>query len=215
MASNDNLRSVKIGADERTGWSSDRPRGERTTSGRGGRPPKPQGRAKTVAASDVLSFPSGSLVLFTGADATTVHRLVGRLLPRPAVIAYDPVARAVTEKVGAEQAPALTLQLVGKAVKERLGAGQSVVLETSDLSTEVRTGLAALAAPPAGSHLVVLESGRKAVGDDERFEVLRTLANDARSGEIGSEGFSTAVVLGRSDLDKVTEVEFTQRKERR
>jgi hypothetical protein len=209
MASSDGVRSVKIGADERTGWSSDRP--QRAGSGPG-RPPRPAGRALAVAASDTLSFPSGSLVVFTGADAVTVHRLVARLLPRPALISYDTLARAVAEKVPLEQVGEVTLRLVGKRVAERQAEGQATVIETGELSAELRSALAALADRRAGSHLVVLDAGRKAVGDDERFEQLRVVVAGARSGEIGAEGFSTAVVLGRIDLDKVTGIEFVQRR---
>jgi hypothetical protein len=209
MASSDGVRSVKIGADERTGWSSERP--QRASSGRG-RPPRPAGRALAVAPSDTLSFPSGSLVVFTGADAVTVHRLVARLLPRPALISYDTLARAVAEKVPSEQVGEVTLRLVAKRVAERQAEGQATVVETADLSTELRTALAALADRRAGSHLVVLDSGRKAVGDDERFEALRAVVAGARSGEIGAEGFATAMVLGRVDLDKVTGIEFVQRR---
>jgi hypothetical protein len=209
MASSDGVRSVKIGADERTGWSSERP--QRMRSGPG-RPPRPAGRALAVAASDTLSFPSGSLVIFTGADAVAVRRLVARLLPRPMLISYDALARAVAEKVPSEQVGEVTLRLVGKRVAERQAEGQATVIETGELSSELRTALAALADRRAGSHLVVLDAGRKAVGDDERFEALRAVVAGARSGEIGAEGFSTAMVLGRVDLDKVTGIEFVQRR---
>jgi hypothetical protein len=212
MASGDGVRSVKIGADERTGWSSERPRREASSSGKG-RPPKPAGRALAVKASDTLSFPAGGLVVFTGADAVVVHRLVARMLPRPALISYDVLARAVAEKkVPEEQVAEVTLRLVGKRVAERQAEGQATVIETGDLSSELRTKLAALADRRGGAHLVVLDSGRKAVGDDERFEVLRSVVAGARSGEIGSEGFSTAMVLGRVDLDHVTGIEFVQRR---
>jgi hypothetical protein len=211
MASGDGVRSVKIGADERTGWSSERP--ERKSSGPG-RPPRPAGRALNVAASDTLSFPNGSLVVFTGADIVTVHRLLARMLPKPALISYDPLARAVAEKVPAEQVGEVTLRLVAKRVEERKAEGQATVIETGDLSAELRTALAKLADRRAGSHLVVLDAGRKAVGDDERFEELRTVVTGARSGEIGSEGFSTVMVLGRIDLDKVTGIEFVQPRRR-
>jgi hypothetical protein len=209
MASSDGVRSVKIGADERTGWSSERP--QRKSSGPG-RPPRPAGRALAVAASDTLSFPSGSLVIVTGADAAAVRRLVGRLLPRPAVISYDALARAVAEKVSPAQVGEVTLRLVRNRVAERQAEGQATVIATGDLSVELRSALAALADRRAGSHLVVLDAGRKAVGDDERFEALRAVAAAARSGEIGAEGFSTATVLGRVDLDKVTAIEFVQRR---
>jgi hypothetical protein len=206
MASSDGLRSVKIGADERTGWSSERP--QRKSSGPG-RPPRPAGRALHVPATDTLSFPNGSLVIFTGADAVTVHRLVARMLPRPALISYDVLARAVADKrVPAEQVGEVTQRLVAKRIDERRAEGQATVVETGDLSSELRTALAAMADRRAGAHLVVLDSGRKAVGDDERFEALRTVVTGARSGDIGEEGFSTAMVLGRVDLDKVTGIEF-------
>jgi hypothetical protein len=205
------VRSVKIGADERTGWSSERPQREKKSTGKG-RPPKPAGRALNVAASDTLSFPAGSLVVFTGADAITVHRLVARMLPRPALVSYDALARAVAEKVPEEQVGEVTLRLVGKRIAERRDEGQATVVETADLSTELRTALAAFADRKAGSHLVVLDAGRKTVGDDERFEALRAVVSGARSGEIGAEGFSTAMVLGRVDLDKVTGIEFVQRR---
>src|SRR3954468_1157209 len=126
MESSDGVRSVKIGADERTGWSSERP--QRARSGPG-RPPRPAGRALAVAASDTLTFPAGSLVVFTGADAVTVHRLVARLLPRPALISYDTLARAVAEKVPAEQVGEVTLRLVGKRGAERQGEGQAAGVE--------------------------------------------------------------------------------------
>jgi predicted kinase len=151
-------------------------------------------------------------VVFTGADAVTVHRLVARLLPRPALISYDALARAVAEKVPPEQVGEVMLRLVGKRVAERQAEGQATVIETGELSAELRSALAALADRRAGSHLVVLDSGRKAVGDDERFEALRAVVAGARSGEIGAEGFSTAMVLGRVDLDKVTGIEFVQRR---
>ena len=212
MSSSDGgVRSVKIGADERTGWSSERPQREKSGPGR---PPRPAGKALNVAASDTLSFPAGSLVVFTGADVVTVHRLVARMLPRPALISYDVLARAVAEKVPAEQVTEVTLRLVGKRGAERQAEGQATVIETGELDSELRAALAKLADRRAGSHLVVLDSGRKAVGDDERFEALREVVTGARSGEIGSEGFSTAMVLGRVDLDKVTGIEFVQRRQR-
>jgi predicted kinase len=151
-------------------------------------------------------------VVVTGADAAAVRRLVGRLLPRPAVISYDALARAVAEKVSPAQVGEVTLRLVRNRVAERQAEGQATVIATGDLSVELRSALAALADRRAGSHLVVLDAGRKAVGDDERFEALRAVAAAARSGEIGAEGFSTATVLGRVDLDKVTAIEFVQRR---
>jgi len=63
-------RSVKISADERTGWSSERPR-------RDGAPPRPADvsvRSRVLAPSDRLRYSPGSLLLIVGAVASEPDR---------------------------------------------------------------------------------------------------------------------------------------------
>src|SRR5437588_11173915 len=58
-------RSVKISADERTGWSSERPRGS-------GAPPRPVDvsvRCRVLAPSDRLRYSPGSLLVIVGPEA--------------------------------------------------------------------------------------------------------------------------------------------------
>ena len=66
-SSSSSLRSVKIGSDERTGWSSERPRRE----GEPERPAPRRRRARAAASSprtDRLRYAPGSLLLVVGAD---------------------------------------------------------------------------------------------------------------------------------------------------
>src|ERR1035437_6175165 len=65
-------RSVKIGADERTGWSSERPR-------RDGAPPRPANiavRSRVLRPSDRMRYSPGSLLLVVGATDSDPGRLL-------------------------------------------------------------------------------------------------------------------------------------------
>src|SRR3954453_22304313 len=66
-------RSVKIGADERTGWSSDRPRGRDGQD----RPPRPidlTTRCRLLKPSDRMRYSPGSLVVVVSADPVARDR---------------------------------------------------------------------------------------------------------------------------------------------
>src|SRR3954471_9593463 len=74
-------RSVKIGADERTGWSSDRPRGDR--------PPRPVDltvRCRILKPSDRMRYSPGSLVVVVSASAADRDRFVTRVFEEKGVV---------------------------------------------------------------------------------------------------------------------------------
>src|SRR5207248_2921926 len=69
-------RSVKIGSDERTGWSSERPR-------RAGAPPRQADvsvRARVLRPSDRLRYSPGSLLLVVGPVASEPDRFAERVV---------------------------------------------------------------------------------------------------------------------------------------
>src|ERR1700684_4460088 len=68
-------RSVKIAADERTGWSSERPRANNT-------PPRPVDvsvRCRVLAPSHRLRYSPGSLLIIVGDDASEPARFAERV----------------------------------------------------------------------------------------------------------------------------------------
>ena len=77
-------RSVKISADERTGWSSERPRAD-------GAPPRPVDvsvRCRVLAPSHRLRYSPGSLLVIVGAEASEPARFAERVVEeRGAVLA--------------------------------------------------------------------------------------------------------------------------------
>ena len=76
MPENPPARSVKIGADERTGWSSERPR----PGGGAPRPVDVSVRSRVLAPSDRLRYSPGSLVVVVGAEAATPVRFAERVV---------------------------------------------------------------------------------------------------------------------------------------
>ena len=92
-------RSVKIGDDERGGWSSDRPR-------RGKGPERPADlatRCRVLKPADRLRYSPGSLVMVVSGSEEDAHRLAERVFEeRGAVLSTVKVQGLLAGKVPAE-----------------------------------------------------------------------------------------------------------------
>src|SRR5437660_2121126 len=110
-------RSVKIGSDERTGWSSERPR-------RDGAPPRPADistRARALQPSDRLRYSPGSLLLVVGAAAAEPERFAERVVEeRGAVLSLAKVRALLAGRVAADEVEARSQELLDAAVLKRL-----------------------------------------------------------------------------------------------
>src|SRR4051812_25522761 len=92
-------RSVKIGDDERGGWSSDRPRRE-GSSGGAGRPADVSVRTRVLEPTDRLRYMPGSTVVIVSGSATARDRFADRVVEeRGAVISADRVRKLLTGRV--------------------------------------------------------------------------------------------------------------------
>src|ERR1700693_3678729 len=118
-------RSVKIGSDERTGWSSERPR-------RDGAPPRPPDlsvRSRVLRASERRRYSPGSLLLIVGAAAAEPDRFVERVVEERGISLSLPKVRALLAgKVADEEIEARSRELLDAAVRKRIEAGQNVVM---------------------------------------------------------------------------------------
>lgn len=188
-------RSVKIGSDERTGWSSDRPR-------RDGEPERPRAldvraRCRVLAPTERLRYSPGSLVVVVGAEPGAAGAFAARVLEdSSAVLAPEKVRALLAGKVAPEEVEEKVIALLRAAAAKRLAAGESVVVPLDGLDPEARAELVRLAAEQRRPrHLVLLETGRDRVPDEERA-ALNELRSALDSGGLGEEGFYTAVRLG-------------------
>jgi hypothetical protein len=198
-------RSVKIGSDERTGWSSERPR-------RDGAPPRPVDvsvRARVLQPSDRLRYTPGSLLLVVGAAASDPDRFAERVVEeRGAVLSLARVHKLLAGRVAAEELEARSTQLLDAAILKRLKAGQSVVVAIPRFDASERERLVRLAHGERRSrHLILIETSRDQVLDEERSG-LDELRRALDAGELGSEGFQTVLRLGGNSLTELKRILF-------
>lgn len=195
-------RSIKIGHDERTGWSSDRPR-------RDGAPPRPASlavRGQVLEPSDRLRYTPGSLVLVATPDPAEGERyMVGVLEDRSALLSPQKVRKLLAGRVVEDELEERAAQVLASAVHKRLDSGDAVVLVMEGFDAEDRDGwLRAAAALRRPRHLVLLdgsaeEADRGALGD---------LRRALMAGELGEEGFHTAIRLGGSSAAELNRIVF-------
>jgi predicted kinase len=200
-----NTRSIKIDADERGGWSSDRPRP-------GGGPPRKadvSARCRVLTPSDLLRYSPGSLLMVVSASADARNSFVERLIEtKAAVLSLDKVRGLLAGRVPEEQMDESAAQLLDKAVLKRLEAGETVVIPTKGLDPEERERYVRMAAAQRRPrHLVLIETGRDQVEEEDR-PALNELRRRLDSGELGQEGFQTALRLGGGSVGELKRLVF-------
>jgi predicted kinase len=198
-------RSVKIGEDERTGWSSDRPRGE-------GRPPRPADVSvnnRVLAPADRLRYSPGSLLMIVSASPPERDSFAKRVIEdRASLLSLQKVRGLLAGKLPDEQIDARAGELLDAAVLKRLGANETVVVVAEGLDPEERERFVRMAAPlKRPRHLILLEAARDQVQEEDRA-ALNELRRALDAGELGSEGFHTALRLGGGAVGELKRILF-------
>lgn len=199
-------RSVKIGQDERTGWSSDRPRRE-------GSGPQREAdvsvRSRVLKPTDRLRYTPGSIVVVVSASRDARDRFVERVVEdKGAIVGMDRVRALLAGRVGEDEVEERAAQLLDAAVGKRLQAGQSVVLVADGASAAERERLVRMAAPlRRPRHLILIEAGREGVSDED-LATLNELRRALDTGQLGDEGFHTALRLGGNAVGEVKRLVF-------
>jgi hypothetical protein len=205
MATRPPGRSVKIADDERTGWSSDRPR-------RDGAPPRPADltvHCRVLRPADRLRYSPGSLLIVSCASTAELDSFLDRLVEdRAAVLSLRKVKTLLSGKVGEEELEERATELLGAAVAKRLENRQTVVLASEGFTPEEREPfLRAAAAQKRPRHLILIETGRDQV-DEEELAPLNELRRALDAGELGNEGVQTALRLGGGSAIEVKRILF-------
>ena len=204
MTNPQNTRSVKIGEDERGGWSSDRPR----KSG----PPREADvsvRCKVLTPSAEVRYSPGSLLMIVSGSPEERDRFAGRVLESPGLLlSLDKVRGLLTEKLGDEVAAERAPELLDAAVSKRLEANETVVIAADGLDAGERDRLVRMAHKlRRPRHLILVETARDAVPDEDR-SALNDLRRRLDAGELGAEGFQTAMRLGGTAVSELKRIVF-------
>ena len=205
MASRPTGRSVKISEDERGGWSSDRPR-------RDGAPPRPvdvTAHCRLLAPADRLRYSPGSLLIVVCASREERDRFLGRLIEdRASLFTLDKVRALLAGRVAEEETDARAEELLRAAVSKRLEARETVVLGADGVQPQERETFVRLAAAlRRPRHLILLETARENVSEED-LPALNELRRMLDAGELGNEGFQTALRLGGGSAGEVKRIFF-------
>jgi predicted kinase len=197
-------RSVKIGADERTGWSSDRPRGDR--------PPRPVDlttRCRILKPSDRMRYSPGSFVVVVSASQIDRDKFVNRVFEEQgAVLGIDKLKSLVEGKVDESALEDTAKQLLDSTISKRVEKGEAVVFPATSLDAEEREPYVRLAHKfRRPRHLILIETAKDKVAEEDAA-ALNELRRQLDAGELGAEGFQTAMRLGGSAVGELKRIVF-------
>lgn len=198
----DGPRRVKIANDERGGWSSDRPR-------RDGAPPRPADlsvRCRVLRPSDRLRYSPGSLVVIVSPSPAERDRFIERTVEdRGAVLSLDKVRGLLAGRVPEAEVEERAVELLDAAVGKRLQSNQSVVIAAEGIAPDGRERFVRIAARAERPRHMILLDVR---ADDDPRAALNELRRALDAGELGGEGFQTALRLGGASLAEVNRLVF-------
>lgn len=198
-------RSVKIDQDERGGWSSDRPR-------RDGAPPRPADlsvRCRVLRPIDQLRYSPGSLVIVVAPAVDEGERFAERLIEeRGALLSPGKVRGLLAGRVADDEIDARAEEILHAAALKRIEARESVVVVTGVLSPEERERYVRPAATQKRPcHVILVEPARDQIDEDDR-PALNKLRTALDAGNLGAEGFNTALRLGPASVGDVKRIVF-------
>jgi hypothetical protein len=204
MSSQPSQRSVKISADERTGWSSDRPRRDGAP-----RPANLFVHCRVLRPEDRLRYSPGSLVVVACASAAERDGFLARVIEdRAAVLSLAKVRGLLTGRVADAELEQRASELLEAAARKRLSAKQTVVLAVDGLEPGEREPLVRVASELGRPrHLILLETARELVRDEDAA-ALNELRRALDAGELGAEGFQTALRLGGASAGELKRIVF-------
>jgi hypothetical protein len=207
MTTDSQPRSVKIGTDERPGWSSERPR---RTGDRPARPANVTVRNRVLRPTEELRYSPGSLLIVVSPSKRDRDAFIKRTVieAQSAVLSLDRVRALLDGKVAADQLEEQAARLLDAAVAKRAGEEQTVVLAADSLDAGERERAVRIAARTRRPrHLILLEASNDEVTDEDR-PALNALRKALDTGALGAEGFHTALRLGGSSASEVKRILF-------
>jgi hypothetical protein len=206
MSSSEGVRSVRIGSDERTGWSSDRPRRDGAAPPRG---PRVSVRCRVLPPTDRQRYTPGSVVLVVGGTPAVREAFAQkRFEDRGAVLSPTRVRKLLEGRVGPDELEAAAAKVLDGAVAKRLAADESIAVLVDGLEPEERARFvipaAALRRP---RHLIFLDMPKDQVDEADR-DAVNELRRALDGGALGEEGFMTALRLSGRTIEELQRIVF-------
>jgi hypothetical protein len=201
-------RSVKIGENERSGWSSERPR----RPGEAERPPRQADvsvRGRVLSPSDSLRYSPGSLLLIACADPATRDAFAARVIADAgALLSLGKVRGLLQGRVADDVIDEKSQALLDATIKKRLAEGHTVVIALEGLDPAERERYVRMAHGfNRPRHLILVEAGKDKVAEEDRA-TLGELRTALDAGGLGQEGFVTSLRLGGATVSELKRILF-------
>src|SRR3954454_2043476 len=198
-------RSVKIGEDERLGWSSERPRRE----GGPARPADISTRNRILKPSEELIYSPGSLVVVASTAPDQAEGFVNRLVQQKnALFSLNKVRSLLQGRVSEDELDQRASELLSNAVTKRLENSDTVLIVAETLDPEEREPFVRAAhAASRPRHIILFEPAGVDLDEDGKT-ALSDLRRRLTAGELGQEGFQTSLRLAGSSIGEVKRLDF-------
>jgi predicted kinase len=127
---------------------------------------------------------------------------------KSAVLSLDKVRTLIAGRVDEDKIDDAAAQLLEKAALKRLEAGETVVIPAHGLDPEERERYVRMAAGfKRPRHIILIETARDQVDEEDRA-ALNDLRRRLDAGELGQEGFQTALRLGGGSVGELKRLVF-------
>jgi hypothetical protein len=159
--------------------------------------------------SEVIRYSPGSLVLIASASEDDGEALAARAIEQKgAVLSAAKVRSMLAGRVPDEEVEARAVELLGAAATKRLAAKESTAVVVKGLDPEERERYARIAAAAKRPrHLILVETARDRVAEEDAAG-LNELRRRLDAGELGAEGFDTALRLGGDSASELKRIVF-------
>jgi len=136
-------------------------------------------------------------------------RFTERMIPnKPSLLSLGKVRSLLAGRVSEEDVESRASEVLDAAITKRLQANETVVVATEGTGADERERFARMAAAAKRPrHLILLEVARADVADDDRAS-LNELRRRLDAGELGAEGFQTAMRLGGQSVSELKRIVF-------
>ncbi len=162
-----------------------------------------------LAPADRLRYSPGSLLIVVSASPQERERFVDRLIEdRACLLSLGKVRALLAGRVQAQEIDARAAELLRAAVSKRMQNRETVVLAAEGLDAAEREPFVRMAAAlKRPRHLILLETAREQVQEQD-LPALNELRRALDAGELGGEGFQTALRLGGGSAGEVKRILF-------
>jgi hypothetical protein len=162
-----------------------------------------------LSPTDRLRYSPGSLLVIASASAAERDSFIARLIEdRASLLSLEKVRTLLAGRVDEAELDARAEELLSAAVSKRLQSRETVVLAAQGLDAAEREPFVRMAAAlKRPRHLILLETAREQVSEED-LPALNELRRALDAGDLGGEGFQTALRLGGGTAGEVKRILF-------